>query len=725
MSRQKGTKKEKNRFGWGVVRARIPILIAAIIMLIPAAIGYIRTKINYDMLSYLPESFETMRGQTIMEDEFGTGGFAFLMTEDMPFKDVSKMKKKIEKVDHVESVLWYDDFADISIPVELLPDKIRNAFYNEDTNSTLMMIVLDSGTSSDESGDAIAEIRRIAKKQCFLSGTTAGLLDTKDLADKEAPIYVVLAVILCLIVLQLTMDSFLAPILFLLSIGMAVIYNMGTNWIFGKVSYVTNALAAVLQLGVTLDYSIFLWHSYIEQRDRHPDDPKHAMATAIKATLSSVIGSSVTTMAGFLAMCFMTYRLGLNLGLVMAKGVLFGVLTIVTVLPAMVLVLDKPLQKTRHKALAPKFKHVPAWVQKHYPVLLAVFAFVWIPAAWGQAHNAVYYDLARTLPDSLPSVQSTTKLEDDFNMATTEMVLAPSDLSSKQMYQMSEEIRKIDGVNSVLGLEAILGPTVPKEMIPEKLWDTFHSDNWQMFIISSEYKLASDQVNEQCDQIQAIIKGYDRDCMLVGEAPCTKDLIETTNTDFNVVNWTSIVMVAVIILLTMQSVSLPVILVAAIEFAIVINMSISFYTHTTLPFIASIVIGTVQLGSTVDYAILMTTRYKFERHSGKSRKDSIYIAHETSITSILVSALSFFGATFGVSLYSQIDMISSLCTLLARGALISMVTVIFILPALLYATDALIVRTSRGFLPDRNRSSSENEAEADADSVQQGVGQKT
>ena len=695
--------KKKSRFGWAVVQSRFVILIATFILLIPSVIGYLGTKTNYDMLSYLPDSFETMKGQSIMEDEFGTGGFSFIMVQDMPFKDVAAMKKKMEKVDHVEKVLWYDDFADISIPVEVLPDKIKDAFYREDKNETLLMVVLKTGTSSDESGDAIEALRKIVKKQCFISGMTAGLIDTKALADKEAPVYVILAVILCLIVLQLTMDSFMAPLLFLVSIGMAVLYNMGTNWIFGKISYVTKALAAVLQLGVTLDYSIFLWHSYIEQRDRHPDDPKHAMATAIKATLSSVIGSSITTVAGFLAMCFMTYRLGINLGLVMAKGVLFGVVTVVTVLPALILVLDKPLQKTRHKAIIPNFKWIPDWVQKYYPILLVVFGLIWLPAAYGQSHTNVYYDLARTLPKSLPSVQANTKLEDDFDMSTTEMVLAPQSVSRKDMEQMEKKIRDLDGVTAVLGIDNIVGSQLPEEMIPTELWDTFNSKNWRMFIIMSNYKLASDEVNQQCDQIQKIIKGYDKNCMLVGEAPCTKDLIETTNTDFTVVNWTSIAMVAVIIFFVLQSVSLPVILVAAIEFAIFINMSIPFFMHQTLPFIASIVIGTIQLGSTVDYAILMTTRYKFERSTGKSRKESVYIAHRTSINSILVSALSFFGATFGVSLYSKIDMISSLCTLLARGALISMVTVVFILPALLYACDGLIVHTSLGFLPKKGK----------------------
>jgi len=710
--------KKKNSFGWAVVRSRFVILIVAFVLLIPAAIGYLGTKTNYDMLSYLPESFETMRGQEIMEDEFGTGGFAFIMVKDMPFKDVSAMKKKMEKVDHVDKVLWYDDFSDISIPIEVFPDKIRDAFYNEEENETLLMIVLNTGTSSEESNQAIEDLRKIAKKDCFISGVTAGLIDTKGLSDKEAPVYIVLAVVLCLIILQLTMDSFLAPLLFLLSIGMAVIYNMGTNWIFGQISYVTKALAAVLQLGVTLDYSIFLWHSYIEQRDRHPDDPLHAMATAIKATLSSVVGSSVTTIAGFITMCFMTYRLGINLGLVMAKGVLFGVITVVTVLPALILVMDKPLQKTRHKALVPNLKWIPNWVQKFYPVMLIVFAVIWFPAAYGQNHTDVYYDLARTLPKDLPSVEATTKLEDDFGMSTTEMVLAPSRVSRKDMQKMEEKIYDLPGVTAVLGIDNLLGAQLPQEMIDSELWDTFNSKNWRMFIIMSSYTLASAEVNEQCDSIQEIIKGYDKSCMLVGEAPCTKDLITTTTNDFMVVNWMSIAMVAVIIFFVLKSISLPAILVAAIEFAIFINMSIPYYTHVRLPFIASIVIGTIQLGSTVDYAILMTTRYKFERSTGKSRKEAVYIAHSTSINSILVSALSFFGATFGVALYSKIDMISSLCTLLARGALISMVTVMFILPAMLYAFDKIIVHTSLGFLPKKDRKVHKAEKSEDAPEAQ-------
>lgn len=706
--------KKKNRLGWAIVQSRFVILIAAFVLLIPAALGYLGTKTNYDMLSYLPADFETMKGQEIMEEEFGTGGFSFVMVENMPFKDVSALKEKMEQVDHVDKVLWYDDFSDISIPIEVFPDKIKDAFYNEDKKESLLMVVLDTGTSSDESTRAIQDLRKIAGKQCFISGITASLIDTKSLSDSEAPIYVVLAVILCLIVLQVTMDSFLAPLLFLVSIGIAVAYNMGTNWIFGKISYVTKALAAVLQLGVTLDYSIFLWHSYIEQRDRHPEDPKHAMATAIKATLSSVVGSSVTTVAGFLAMCFMTYKLGLNLGLVMAKGVLFGVVTVVTVLPSLILILDRPLQKTRHKALIPNFRWIPNWVQKYYPVMLIVFAVIWFPAAYGQGHTHVYYDLARTLPKDLPSIQSNEKLSDDFGMSTTEIVLAPSSVSRKDMERMENKIKDLPGVTAVLGQDNILGSQLPEEMIPDKVSDTFRSKNWQMFIVMSSYQLASDEVNQQCDSIQEIIKGYDKSCMLVGEAPCTKDLITTTNSDFMVVNWMSIAMVAVIIFFVLRSLTLPAILVAAIEFAIFINMAVPYYTHVTLPFIASIVIGTIQLGSTVDYAILMTTRYKFERSVGKSRKEAVYIAHDTSINSILVSALSFFGATFGVSLYSKIDMISSLCTLLARGALISMLTVVFILPALLYAFDRVIVHTSLGFLPKKDkRPSQAGQAEGD------------
>ena len=673
---------ESHRFGKIVVKMRYVILIASILLLIPAALGYLHTRINYDMLSYLPEDIETMKGQKIMVDEFGTGGFSMIVCEGMKNKDVLKMKEKMSEVPHIDKIVWYDSIADISIPAELFPDRIRRIFLSEDGNATMMVAVFDVTMSSDEAMEAVRALRKIANEQTFISGMTAVVEDTRELSDREAPVYVLIAVILCTIVLMLTMDSFLAPLFFLLSIGFAVIYNLGTNIVFGQVSYVTKALAAVLQLGVTLDYSIFLWHSYEEQKtllaQSRPDEcdkdmKQEAMAAAISATLSSVVGSSVTTMAGFLALCFMSFTLGKDLGLVMAKGVLFGVVGCVTVLPSMLLIFDRAIERTHHRALLPQFKKIPRFVQRCYPLLLIAFALIWIPAVKGYFNTQVYYNLDSTLPESLPSVTANRKLSEDFGMNTTQMILVPSDMDPEAVSELCGELKKIVMV--------------------------FEKGGWQMLLMMSEYKTASPEVNRQCSEITQVISRYDSRCMLVGEAACTKDLIEITNHDFNTVNWVSIGVIAVIILFVFRSVSLPVILVAAIEFAIFINMGIPYYTGTTLPFIASIVIGTIQLGSTVDYAILMTTRYRTERESGKDRKESIYIAHSTSIASILVSAFSFFAATFGVGLYSEIDMISSLCTLMARGALISMVTVIFILPALLYAFDRVILYTSLGFRP--------------------------
>lgn len=699
---------KKGGFGKAVVKSRYVILALSLFLLFPSLLGYMKTRINYDMLTYLPKDIETMKGQDIMEDQFGKGGFSMIICEGMPFKDVSKMKAEMEKVPHVDSILWYDDFADISIPVELLPDKIRKAFYNADKDSTLMFAVLDTTVSSDEAIEAVSELRKIASKQTFISGMSAVAIDTKELADKEAPIYVVMAVILCMIVLSLTMDSFLAPVFFILSIGIAVVYNAGTNIIFGRISYLTQALAAVLQLGVTLDYSIFLWHSYEEQKAKRrtedmkrgdlPKEQKHeAMAEAVNATLDSIVGSSATTIAGFVALCFMSYKIGQDIGLVMAKGVFLGMIVVVTVLPSMILIFDRAIEKTHHKVLLPKFKRIPAFVQKYYPLMLVIFGLVWIPAIKGYFNTDVYYNLDRTLPDTLPSIVASQKLEDEFNMNTEQMILVPSDMEPKVVEKMCDEIRNVDGIKAVLGLDALLGAEYPRELISDEIKDVFVQGDWQMVIMTSEYKVASDEVNAQCDAIQKIIKGYDPRCMLVGEAACTKDLIEITNHDFAVVNWISIAVVGVVLLFVFRSISIPVLLVFVIEFAIFINLGIPHYTHTVLPFIASIVISTIQLGSTVDYAVLMTSRYKTERIAGKSRKDAVYIAHQTSISSVLVSAFSFFGATFGVGMYSQIDMISSLCMLMARGALISMVTVVFILPAVLYAFDRVIIYTTVGF----------------------------
>ncbi len=692
-------------FGRAIVKFRIPILLLAIFLMIPSALGYLKTRVNYDILSYLPKNIETMQGQDILEKEFGTGAFSMVVVEGMPMKDVSAMKEKMEKVDHVKNIIWYDSVADITIPTDLLPEKLRTAFMNGDC--TMMAVIFDTTMSSDETMDAIEELRKVAGKQAFISGMSAVVTDTKNLSNAEVPIYVALAVALCLAVLMIFMDSFLVPIFFLLSIGMAIVYNMGTNIFMGQISYITQALAAVLQLGVTLDYSIFLWHSYEEQQTNTNGDKKEAMALAIAQTFTSVVSSSITTIAGFVALCFMHFTLGMDLGIVMAKGVAFGVLGCITVLPAMILLADKAIDKTRHGSLLPEFVKIPKFVTKFYPLILVLFAVIWIPAVIGYNGTSVYYDLAGTLPDSLLSRQAQVKLEDNFNMNTTHIVLIDSSLDAKTVEKMCDEIRGTDGIKSVLGVDALVGSQIPRELIPQKLIKDFEDENYEMIMLLSNYKVASDEVNAQCEKLNKIIKSYDPNGMLIGEAPCTKDLIEITDKDFNTVNWVSIGVIAAIILLTFRSLSLPVILVAAIEFAIFINLGIPYYTNTSLPFIASIVIGTIQLGSTVDYAILMTTRYKAERRSGKSRKESVRIAHATSIPSIIVSALSFFAATFGVGLYSKIDMISALCVLMSRGALISMTVVIFVLPSLLLMFDRVIIYTSRGFRTKKNKDTKE------------------
>ena len=689
------------KFGEIIVKLRIPILIAAVVLLIPSALGYFNTRVNYDILSYLPGEIETMKGQDVLVDEFGTGAFTMVIVEGMEFKDVSKLKAQMEEVDHVKSIIWYDTFADISIPVDLLPDKVKNAFLKDDC--TVMAVIFDTTMSADETMDAIKELRKLADKQCFISGMTAVVTDTKDLSEAEAPIYVALAVLLCAIVLALTMDSFLIPVLFLLSIGMAIVYNLGTNIFMGQISYITKALAAVLQLGVTLDYSIFLWHSYEEQKERFPEDKKKAMARAITYTLTSVVGSSITTIAGFIALCFMSFTLGLDLGIVMAKGVVFGVVGCVTILPSMILVFDRAIEKTRHRPLLGNFKQIPRFVQKFYPLILVVFTVIWIPAIKGYNNTEVYYNLDTTLPEDLPSIQANNKLEKEFQMNATHMLLVDRDLDTKTVEKMVSEMKEVDGVKTVIGIDAMLGSEIPRELIPKKALEMLENENYELMLVTNEYKVATDEVNAECEALNNILKKYDPNGMLVGEAPCTKDLIEITNHDFNTVTSVSVGIILVIILLVFRSLSLPVILVVVIEFAIYINMGIPYYAGTSIPFIASIVIGTIQLGSTVDYAILMTSRYKAERHAGKSRKEAIEIAHSASIPSILVSAFSFFAATFGVGLYSEIDMISSLCTLLARGALISMVVVIFVLPSMFLLLDRVIIYTSRGFRPKKNK----------------------
>ncbi len=682
-------------FGKGVVKYRVPIFIIGLLLLIPAAFGYINTRVNYDILSYLPEEIETMKGQDILVDEFGTGAFSLCVIDNMEYKDVAELKSRMEDVDHVKSIIWYDSFADLSIPTEFLPQDVLDAFNNG--SSTLLAVIFDTSMSSDETMDAIEEIRELADDKCFVSGMSAVVTDIKNLSDKETPIYVLIAVVLSSIVLSLTMDSFLAPVFFLLSIGMAIIYNLGTNIFMGEISYVTKALSAVLQLGVTMDYSIFLWHSYEENQERFAGNKDRAMAHAISNTITSVIGSSITTVAGFVALCFMSFTLGFDLGIVMAKGVVFGVIGCVTILPSMILIFDKAIEKTKHKPIIPDLGRISEFVIKRSWIFIIAFILLLAPAIYGYTHTEVYYDLAGTLPEDLQSIIANNKLEDEFEMNSTHMILVDSEMSSREVSNMIDEINDLDGVKLTMGLDSILGPTFPREMVPDSIKEILMNDKYQLLLVSSEYKVASDEVNEQVDSLNSIIKKYDSKGMLVGEAPCTKDLITITDKDFKVVSIISIGAILLIIAAVFKSISLPVILVSVIEFAIFINMGIPAYTNTQIPFIASIVIGTIQLGATVDYAILMTNRYKKERYRGADKKQAINIALSTSIQSIFVSALSFFAATFGVGLYSNIDMISSLCTLMARGAIISMLVVIFILPAMFVVFDKVIIYTSIGF----------------------------
>ena len=685
------------KVGKKIVKFRVPILILSIILLIPSVFGYLNTRVNYDVLTYLPEDIETMQGQEIMTNDFGIGAFSMLMVDGMEDKEIVKLKEKVEKVDGVENVLWYDSLADISVPQSVLPSKLYDEYNTED--GTMMAVFFKDGTSSDETMKAITEIRKITGQQCFLSGMSAIVEDTKELAEKETPLYVLIAVALSALVLAITMESIFVPVLFLLSIGIAIVYNLGTNVFFGEISYITKALAAVLQLGVTMDYSIFLMHSYQEQQVRYNGDKERAMAHAISQTFSSVIGSSVTTVAGFIALCFMSFTLGKDIGIVMAKGVIFGVLVCVTVLPSMILCCDKLIEKTKHKPLLPDIGRISDKVTKRYVIYVVAFVILLFPAIYGNNHTGVYYNLDESLPKDLPSVIANTKLKEDYNMNTTHMILVDSSVAGSDVKKMSQEIEKVDGVKWVLGLDNLVGSGVPADMLPESVTGMLKNDKYQLLMVNSTYKVATDKVNKQIEQIDKIMDKYDKGAMLVGEGPLTKDLINITDTDFKRVSAVSIGIVFVIILLLFKSITIPVILVGVIEFAIFVNMGIPFYTGTKLPFVASIVIGTIQLGATVDYAILMTTRYQRERSRGAGKFDAITTAHKFSAQSIIVSALSFFAATIGVGLYSNIDMISSLCILMARGALISMVVVVLILPSLFMVFDKIIVKTSKGFRP--------------------------
>ena len=684
------------KFGKWVVKCRIPILILAVALLVPSLIGMIMTRINYDMLTYLPGDIDTVVGQDILMDEFGKGAFSFVIIEGMDPKDVSSLREDISHVDHVDTVLWYDDFADVSVPMEILPSKLYDAFNSGD--STMLAIFFDTSTSSDDTMEAITAIRSIAGKQCFVSGMSAMVTDLKDLCEKEEPIYVGIAVALACVAMMIFMDNWITPFVFLMSIGMAILLNMGTNYFLGEISNLTKALSAVLQLAVTMDYSIFLWHSYEEQKSMYEDN-KEAMAVAINNTLTSVVGSSITTVAGFIALCFMSYTLGLDLGIVMAKGVILGVIGCVTTLPSMILVLDKLLQKTSHKSLLPDMGKVASGITKVFPVFLILFLGLVLPSylSYKATNNEVYYDLGETLPEDMAYVVANSKLQEDFGVGATHMVLVSTDVSDTDVRAMIHEMENVEGIKYALGLESVVGPLVPEEMLPESVKEVLKSDDWELLLVNSEYKTATDEVNAQINELNTILKKYDSKGMLIGEAPCTKDLIETTDEDFKVVNTVSIVAIFVIIALVEKSITLPLILVAVIELSIFINLGLAHLTGTSLPFIAPICISTIQLGATVDYAILMTTRYKQERYEGRDKREAVTNALKVSIPSIIVSAMGLFSATFGVALYSDVDIISSLCDLMARGAIVSMFAVILFLPAMFMLFDKMICVTSIGF----------------------------
>lgn len=683
------------KFGKAVVKHRIPIFVLALLLLIPSVFGMVSTRINYDMLTYLPDSMDTVIGQNELMNEFGKGAFSFVIFEDMPDKDVEAVCDKIKQVDHVDTVLWYSSLADISVPKEILPDEVYDAF--NAGNATMAAVFFDTATSADVTMDAIREIRSIAGKQCFVTGMSALVTDLKDLCEKEEPIYVGIAVLLACAAMVILLDGWLVPFVFLASIGMMILINLGTNYFFGEISYITKALSAVLQLAVTMDYSIFLWHSYNEQRERYPSK-EDAMAAAIGETLTSVVGSSITTIAGFIALCFMTFTLGRDLGIVMAKGVLFGVLGCVTVLPAMILILDKLLQKTKHRSIIPNMTRLARGTTKVFPAFLIVFALLVAPAYYGysKTNKEVYYDMGECLPSDMEYVIANSKLSDEFDVASTHMVLVSADLENKSVRKMIKEMEQVDGVKYVLGLESVIGSRVPEEILPDSIKSILKSDKWELMLINSEYKVASDNVNGQINSLNSIIKKYDPSGMLIGEAPCMKDMIETTDRDFKVVNAVSIIAIFLIIMAVEKSISLPFILIAVIELAIFINLGLPHYLGQSLPFIAPICISTIQLGATVDYAILMTTRYKAERTSGRGRTEAVRTALSTSIPSIIVSGLGLFAATFGVAVYSDIDIISSMCMLMARGAIVSMFCVVFFLPALLMLCDRLICATTLG-----------------------------
>ncbi len=694
------------RFSKAVVKYRIPILILAFLLMIPSCLGMINTRINYDMLDYLPDDMDTVIGQEELMEDFGKGAFSFIIVEDMPNKDVAKLKDQIEQVDHVETVIWYDSLFDLSVPMELLPDSILKEFNTE--NSTMMAVFFDSATSADVTMDSIRQIRSICGKQCYVSGMSALVTDLKDLCEAEEPIYVGIAVALACLAMLLLLDNWIVPFIFLLSIGMMILVNMGTNYFMGEISYVTKALSAVLQLAVTMDYSIFLWHSYCEQREKL-DDHREAMAAAISMTLTSVIGSSITTVAGFIALCFMTFTMGMDLGIVMAKGVILGVLGCVTVLPALILLLDKPLQKTQHKPLIPNMNKFSKGVVRSSVVLLIIFAILLVPAYMGYSatNDEVYYDMGQCLPKDIEYVIANEKLVDEFDIASTHMLLVNRDVPTPKVRKMIDEMEQVDGIKYILSMESIVGCRIPEEFLPESIVETMKSDKWELMLINSQYKVASNEVNQQIGTLNDILKKYDEAGMLIGEAPCMRDMIKTTARDFQVVNTVSILAIFIIIAFVEKSFSLPFILITVIESAIFINLGLPHYLGQSLPFIAPICISTIQLGATVDYAILMTTRYKVERIQGSDKRSAVCTALSTSIPSIIVSGMGLFAATFGVALYSNIDIIRSMCMLMARGAVVSMISVILILPALLLLFDRVVCATTFDMRQIRHRKNKE------------------
>ena len=686
------------KFGKWIAKHKVLIVIISMLLLIPSFLGMAATRVNYDILSYLPDSLETVEGQDIMVDEFGMGAFSMVVVEDMELKDVAKLKEKFQDVEHVKDVLWYDSVADLSIPVSMIPAKFKDAFFNGD--ATMMIALFDNTTSSDAAMEAVTDMRKIANEQCFISGMSGVVTDIKNIALQEMPIYVVIAACLSLLVLLLAMDSLVIPVLFLLSVGLAVVYNLGSNIFLGEVCYITKSLTAVLQLGVTMDYSIFLLNSFEAYKKKY-DAKDRAMAHAIADTFKSVAGSSVTTIAGFLALCVMTFALGRDMGIVMAKGVVIGVICCVTVLPAMILVFDGVIEKTKHKPLIRSMDKASGFITKHYKVWLLIFLILLYPAVYGNNHTQIYYNIDKSLPATLDSNVSNEKLKEDFDMSTVHMVLLKNGLDSKEKTQMLDQIDKVDGVKWSLGMNSLIGPTFPESMIPSNIKEMLQSDNYEVQFICSEYSSATDECNAQLDEIQKIVKKFSPESMVIGEAPLMKDLQDTTDVDLQRVNILSMAAIFVIILFVFKSISLPFILLAVIEFAIFVNMAIPYYQGVTLPFVASIVIGAIQLGATVDYAILMTSNYQKQRHLGKTKKEAISIAHKFSMKSIIVSGCSFFAATFGVALYSKVDMIGAICTLLARGAVISTIVVLLVLPAMFMVFDPIIVHTSKGFLPDK------------------------